>query len=398
MRRGEAMQCNLCGSDDTEKFLTLENYPIASGPVRPAGHKDAPEEDIELSFCSMCGHCFMSKPKWDAVAYDDDYVSSIAAMSAGAKMDQKMSEFLDFVGKQHMKKSSKVLEIGCYDGSLMAQMKKRFGFDIIGCDPCEKMASIAEKQGFAVVKEAFPSDLLLGTRFDAVVMRNVFEHVESPGAFLSEVKAVLKPTGLVFIDVPYGRVRINEAVMGSVMPEHPSHFSDNVMHDMASILGMHIKDAQTYPGSVRYCLAMGCNSDVRIVGPGIRDHMKREYFEGAAKLKAKHNDIYEALKGKKNVVFFGANTCTLEILSQCLCDLSEVKFCVDDDPLKWGQELVNYHIPVVQREALAALEGDKTVVLCSYYSHDKLFDQMVETLVPPYKIVRLYPTVKVIEM
>lgn len=100
-----------------------------------------------------------------------------------------------------------ILEIGCSSGFLLKNMVNAFPTaTIVGADVVrEPLIKLAKElpsvplMRFDLLKCPLPS-----ASFDAVVMLNVLEHIEDDVAALRQVYRLLKPGGVVIIEVPAG--------------------------------------------------------------------------------------------------------------------------------------------------------------------------------------------------
>lgn len=96
----------------------------------------------------------------------------------------------------------RLLDLGCYCGLLLDLARAR-GWDTVGVEPEETARRYAvEHLGLNVLggtldQAAFPLDT-----FDAVVSLQVFEHLLDPKEALNQITRVLKPGGLLAIEVP----------------------------------------------------------------------------------------------------------------------------------------------------------------------------------------------------
>ena len=100
-----------------------------------------------------------------------------------------------------------ILEIGCSSGFLLKDMLRAFPTaTIVGADvvqePLFKLAKALPSvplMRFDLLKCPLPA-----ASFDAIVMLNVLEHIEDDTAALRQVYRLLKPGGVVIIEVPAG--------------------------------------------------------------------------------------------------------------------------------------------------------------------------------------------------
>ncbi|MDI6840230.1 MAG: class I SAM-dependent methyltransferase [bacterium] len=102
--------------------------------------------------------------------------------------------------KQYVK-VGKLLDIGCNIGLMVKETEKR-GFDAIGIDIDEKAVEIARRESCNVNIGVPESMNFLNNEFDVVLMNHVLEHILDVNCTLREVYRVLKPGGLLFLNVP----------------------------------------------------------------------------------------------------------------------------------------------------------------------------------------------------
>ena len=97
----------------------------------------------------------------------------------------------------------KILEIGCGCGSLL-KIFENYGCDLTGYEPDEKMFQTAQSRlpKAALYNDIFRPGNLLDESFDMVLLSHVLEHVEDLHLYLQDFQRILKPGGVLFIEVP----------------------------------------------------------------------------------------------------------------------------------------------------------------------------------------------------
>jgi len=102
----------------------------------------------------------------------------------------------------------KLLEIGCSSGFLLQDLKGLFpDADIIGSDvTLANLDRLGEHMpGIPLLQMDILQCPLRGQQFDAVVALNVLEHIDDDREALRTVAGLLKPGGILVLEVPYGR-------------------------------------------------------------------------------------------------------------------------------------------------------------------------------------------------
>lgn len=105
----------------------------------------------------------------------------------------------------HLGRGVRVLDVGCFDGSLFAAYRARIT-DGVGIDPL--LVATGDRGGFRFIKSSFPSPVLDGERFDVITMLAVLEHVplDELGPWREACENLLEPGGRLIATVPSPRV------------------------------------------------------------------------------------------------------------------------------------------------------------------------------------------------
>lgn len=94
-----------------------------------------------------------------------------------------------------------LLDVGCGNGG-MVQLANELGFEAHGCDYESEAVKFATSRGLAVTPGGMEPYLAGGSMFDMVVLSHVLEHVFDPFEFLKMIHSVLKPGGMLYIELP----------------------------------------------------------------------------------------------------------------------------------------------------------------------------------------------------
>lgn len=142
---------------------------------------------------------------------------------------------------QQLKQNIKIehpilLEIGCSSGFMLRRLKDSFptatiiGSDVV-TEPLQKLAESMPKTPL------FRFDLthcpLPDNTIDAVVILNVLEHIENDNAALKQIHRILKPGGIMVLEVPAG------PHLFDVYDKILMHFRRYKLSDLAKTLGRH---------------------------------------------------------------------------------------------------------------------------------------------------------------
>jgi SAM-dependent methyltransferase len=96
----------------------------------------------------------------------------------------------------------RVLDIGCAAGALLAELRDR-GWDCAGVEICRAEAEYARRERKLDVRSlGLEENRFSAAGFDAVLASHLIEHLNSPAAFVSEVRRILAPGGVFIVTTP----------------------------------------------------------------------------------------------------------------------------------------------------------------------------------------------------
>ena len=186
----ESVRCNFCHADNFE--ILIEN-----GRDRRHG---LPGE-FRLVKCRECSLVYLNpRPTAEAVSafYPPDY-SPYAQRGLLGSLTRFLRRREAFAMRRSLPAAAELLEVGCATGDLLVPLREA-GFRVTGVELSDYAATIARTQHHLDVHTGPLAEApLSGKFFDAVIMRNVIEHVPDPRADLEMAASLLRPGGLLFI-------------------------------------------------------------------------------------------------------------------------------------------------------------------------------------------------------
>ncbi len=110
----------------------------------------------------------------------------------------RLREIDEFIGQ---KDNVKILDYGCAGGHFL-QAASEYGWEPVGVEYTDKLAEHARNLvfGSTIFKETV---LIKEEQVDVVHSNHVFEHLPNPLSAAKEAYRILKPNGILFIEVPY---------------------------------------------------------------------------------------------------------------------------------------------------------------------------------------------------
>ena len=186
----ESVRCNYCHADSFDVV-------IASGIDRRHGLPG----DFRMVKCRQCSLVYLNpRPTAEALSayYPEDYAPYVQRGFFG-RMTQWLRRREANALRRTVSAGADVLEVGCAAGDLMVPLRDA-GFRVTGVELSDHAATIAREQHHLQVHTGVLADApLAGRSFDAVIMRNVIEHVPDPKGDLARAAALLRPGGVLVL-------------------------------------------------------------------------------------------------------------------------------------------------------------------------------------------------------
>jgi SAM-dependent methyltransferase len=141
----------------------------------------------------------------------------------------------------------RLLDFGCGNGTFLRRMAS-VGWHATGLDIGADAVAAVRASGIPAFQGTLPHpDLHLGS-FDAITMRQSFEHVTEPRPVLKAAFDLLSPGGCLIIDIPnYDSWEVeyfDDAAQVLDLPRHVLHFSPETLRDILVASGFNVLDVR----------------------------------------------------------------------------------------------------------------------------------------------------------
>jgi SAM-dependent methyltransferase len=355
-------RCRVCGGKNLTMVLDLGKTPLANSYLsRPTD----PEKwfPLQLLFCNDCTLVQLSCVVNPALMFREYSYRT----STSQTMQHHFDELAESIRSKFLRSSKDlVVEIGSNDGTLLGAFKK-LGARVLGIDPAENLAKIANQRGLETLPEFFNSELalkILETKGPAkvVIGSNVFAHVDDLHDLMRGVLALLEDDGIFSIEVPYLGDLVQNVEYDTIYHEHLSYFTVHPIASLFAEFGMQLLDVarlETHGGSIR---VTGKKTRRRALAVPLLSFEDRcglnkasTYRSLAQRVRYQKEYLNHTLKSIKTnghkIAGYGAPAKGNTMLNFCRIGTDTLDYLVDTTPEKIGKYSPGMHIPIRETRA-----------------------------------------------
>jgi methylation protein EvaC len=295
--------------------------------------------------------------------------------------------FADWIKKNYLGDSSRVIEIGANDGSFIKNFNTK---NIIHCgfEPSKKIAQVAKNKGLDMIADFFneknAKNLDKFTKnTDVVFAANVICHIPDLNDLIKGIDAVLSKKGVFIFEEPYLGSMFKKVSYDQIYDAHIYIFSLLSVREIFKKYNFDLIDAYpqiTHGGSMRYVIA---RNNQRPISNRVNKIINNEISLKMDTLKSceifKNNCQISRDKFKKKIINFknlGKKICgyaasakSTTLLNYCKIDRNLIEFIVDSTKEKVGKFSPGMHIPVVSENYFHKNLPDLLVLLS--WNHKK---------------------------
>ena len=217
--------CRICADPLGDELIAFADLPVAGAYVSPNSPPPDPVFPLALLRCSSCGLVQLRESLSPSFYSHYSFMSGVAT---GYK--NYLSLFAEHLAET-LKPGSRVLEIGCSDGTLLQSLRNA-GFSVAGFEPATGPARAAREKGLPVVNEFFDTDSAKQSGFepaDLVVIRHVLEHIDDFPAIFAGLDQLTAPGTTLLIEVPDLTSTVEKSIHSNIYHIHPCYFDVDTM-------------------------------------------------------------------------------------------------------------------------------------------------------------------------
>jgi SAM-dependent methyltransferase len=331
----------------------------------------------------VCGNCFLVQLR--------EYVSAESIFGEYAYFSSYSESWLAHA-KAYTKKmierfalgpKSQVVELASNDGYLL-QYFVQAGIPVLGIEPAANVAAVAVQKDVPTLVKFFNRQsaeelAAKGIKADLLLGNNVLAQVPDLNSFVSGMKILLKPNGVITMEFPHLLRLMEEGQFDTIYHEHFSYFSFLVAEKIFSSHGLTLFDVEelsTHGGSLRIYACHAADRSKCVTAEVVSLREKEEaaglsrlesYSSFAERVKetkcALLEFLIQAYREGKQVAGYGAPGKGNTLLNYCGIRSELLAYTVDRNPYKQSKFLPGSHIPIFPPEQIRQTKPDYVLIL-----------------------------------
>jgi SAM-dependent methyltransferase len=299
--------------------------------------------------------------------------------------------------KQHIKKKTSILDVGCHTASLLSLLKKKGYRNIEGLDMSKYASSIAkQRHGIKVTVGSIFDDLDLGD-FDLLILTHVLEHVIDLPRFVKQLAKYLNEDGLLYVEVPdalqfilaeaddkkYSSDQKEPFLQFSV--EHINYFSNLSLFNLMTTNGFELVSIEPQISTITILTSVWRKKKL-IKDVHIETSLKQYILESENRISDLTKRISEISTTEKEIFVWGAGLHTQKLLSITKLRDVKIRAFVDSDPSYGKVKLMGK--PIVKPNKLKSMK--KLPILISSHRFQEEINKQIQDMNLSNEVILLY--------
>ena len=405
--------CRSCGAPLERLFVDLGMSPPCEDFLA-ADRLHAPETFYPLDV-RICDRCLLVQlPTYlSAASIFTEYAYFSSYSDSWVEHARRFVD--EAIRRQGLGPGSRVVEVGSNDGYLLQHVVAK-GIPALGVEPARNIAAVATAKGIHTINDFFSTEvaneIVRSTgQADLIVANNVFAHVPDLNDFTAGLAALLRPDGLLSIEVAYLVRLIEHNEFDTIYHEHYMYYTVLSAEGVLARHGLRLLDVEELPthgGSIRLWVVH--RDDPRPSTAAVEAFLSRERSAGlddpgkyggfAERVERTKHDLLafliEERRRGSTIAGYGAPGKANTLLNYCGIRTDLIDYLVDRNPYKHGRFTPGTHIPIFAPNHLTETRPD-VIVIMPWNLRDEIASQLSFARSWGARLVVAIPAVEVVD-
>lgn len=364
--------------------MSFGEMPIANGFIEKKKFKNEFFYKMEIGFNENLSLFQLNDHPKPTAMFNDKY-PFFSGSSNFMKIHFK--KFADHLKKNYLKTSSKIIEIGSNDGTMLQNFMNNQN-KIIGFEPSANVAMVSKKRGIPTINKFFNIENAQNLtnyikQTDLIYASNVICHIPDLSNLIKTIDLLLSKNGIFVFEEPYLGSMYHKTSYDQIYDEHIYMFSVSSINKIFQLYDFNLINVErqnTHGGSMRYYIKRNkVKKKVSNVFKFLELEKRKKIDTIEASLKFKNdcekskNNILKKIKkiksSNKRICGYAATSKSTTVLNYCGIGPESIDFICDTTKEKIGKYSPGMHIPIVDMKHF--YKSQKDFVYLFAWNHKK---------------------------
>jgi 2-polyprenyl-3-methyl-5-hydroxy-6-metoxy-1,4-benzoquinol methylase len=407
--------CRLCYESHLKEVFDFGEVPLGNNlqhSLIDAFNLD--QFRLNVMRCQACGHFQLGYSVSKELMYATNYTYLSGIGKAFLKHIQEYATWTKKICNLH--ENALVLDVGSNDGTCLSVFKEQ-GFHVLGIDPAELPASIANKNNIPTINDFFNSKtankLIEDYGYvDLVTSQNVLAHVENLRETFENIYKILKPNGYFVFEVGYFYEVLKSKCFDTIYHEHIDYHHATPLASYLSSLGFDVLNFSVnniQGGSLRVLLKKTGLGSISHEAQKFINEEKKSILYDPFFLENWTKNIQSSMKNLKDsvavyqsegfkIIGYGAPTKATLLLTLSGLSNNAINFICEDNEFKIGRYLPKTSIKIRPTSELETflVEHKSVILILAWNFADDIIERLKSKVKSPTKLIIPLPELRII--
>ena len=366
------MKCKNCKKTSFKKILKLGKQPL-SGFFYEKKITNLKTYSLDLYKCNNCNLVQLKNEFISNKLFGKSYGYETAVSNLMVSHLNKKKKKL--IRNKYVKKKSKILDIGCNDGTFLNLFKN--SHDLFGIDPSAIKFKKKYNKNIELITDYFSKKNLLAkinkkTKFDLITSFAVFYDIDDPNAFCNDIDELLMDNGVWVCEFSYLPLMLKNLTFDQICHEHLTYYTVNVFEKIINKSGLRILDLslnEINGGSIEIIVCKknsNHKSNLRKIEKIKKDENKindKSYLNFQNRVINIKKELISFLVKNKGTIGYGASTKGNIILNFCKIKSNNLNFICDANPKKINKYTPGSNIKIITKSKMRKINPKNLLIL-----------------------------------
>lgn len=385
--------CPICGNKNIEE-LTKFDYSSQTCVNLP--------DKAAIVCCEECGFIYndlKSTQKEFNEYYNTGSAYSLDYSIAGETQGERAQDYivvLDMI-QPYINYESKILEIGCAKGGLCRFLMDKGYKHVQAIEPSIECVKLAKNSGIDCIHgDSFIDNPSFYNKFDLIILSEVAEHIFDFKESMLNIRNMLKPNGLLFVETPdvnnYCNTKRDFTPYFFFNYEHINHFSKEAFLNVSKLYNFEMIECQEFMSGICYPSLAALLKKL----PNDSEQNYQKYKKPKERLKKylniceekiQNENIKSLRKTNEELILWGIGSTTTLLLNKMFKNCNVVQL-IDISKSKQNKTLIinNKILKIYAPEDIN--NKDATIIIMPKLYQDEILNQ-IKTLSYSNKVIML---------